>query len=713
MARPVIGIDLGHGETAAFIRIGSRIFALRLDVAGSLKMITALAVIRGGEQEIVLLGNALCGYETLRKLAEADAQTILGADFRALMLEYTNVVHDANPCVAEHALYIPCDKKELPEDVCTALRQTVDACCPDGVHFTLEKGDYFSPLYQTFKAPPRTKNNGFCAVTWDSVCNDDGQYRRTMGDVMELFLKTLSQRLIDNNMQEWLDTESGGDVHIGVPALREWLEGDAIEQYANMAAEAMRDWIRQPDEAEETEAAGTVVIQTGKPASPLRRHVSIYSEPCAALMSCFREYPDCRLQQGCSVSDHGSGSLDYCCIAVKDGMLCRLTGSTDQCGGRMIEDGMLRQLTDRENLSILRDLRPGEGSALRLQLRLIKEAYYNDPAAIGDLPQRLRIHLKDGSVRVVVFTARELVRNVVQPGSRWNTTVSGFADNMVSAMVNQGLKSNSLFLTGGTANVVEVQEIFAAAGLGDVHMSHDTSAAVADGLCRMITSAELDEFWDDIVAVLSAQENEAAPAFITKLHTAFAAVLPSAVTTVAQRYLDQGKKTSLRHFTFEVERLLQHNAQLLPDIQSAISDYASAHEKQFRPVVAERAEARFPGRLPENPQLTINYGDIVASVEQKIVREFVSSLNLYGLLGNIVYGLMALFGKANKNPELYRAELERIKRNMGKSGISFDVRSAVTRALTKAEIYSEIDGLVLGVVIGYLTLTHFDVDLQL
>ena len=130
-------------------------------------------------------------------------------------------------------------------------------------------------------------------------------------------------------------------------------------------------------------------------------------------------------------------------------------------------------------------------------------------------------------------------------------------------------------------------------------------------------------------------------------------------------------------------------------------------------MVAERAEARFPGRLPENPQLTINYGDIVAIVEQKIVREFVSSLNLYGLLGNIVCGLMALFGKANKNPELYRAELERIKRNMGKSGISFDVRSAVTRALTKAEIYSEIDGLVLGVVIGYLTLTHFDVDLQL
>ena len=713
MARPVIGIDLGHGETAAFIRIGSRIFALRLDVAGSLKMITALAVIRGGEQEIVLLGNALRGYETLRKLTEADVATITGADFRALLLEYTNVIHDANPYAAEHALYIPCEEAALAEHIRAALRKAVDACCPEGVHFTLEKGDYFSPLYQTFKAPPRTRENGFCAVAWDSVCNDDGQYRRTMGEVMELFLKTLSQRLIDNNMQEWLDTESGVDVHIGVPALREWLEPDAIEQYANMAAEAMSAWIRQPEEANETETSNAVVIHKGKPASPLRRYVSIYSEPCAALMSCFREYPDCWLQQGCSVSDHGSGSLDYCCIAVKDGMLCRMTGSTDQCGGRMIEDGMLRQLTDRENLSILRDLRPGEGSALRLQLRLIKEAYYKDPAGIGNLPQRLRIHLKDGSVRQVIFTARELVRNVVQPGSRWNRTVSDFADNMASAMVNQNMQSNSLFLTGGTANVTEVQEIFAAAGLGQVYMSHDTSAAVADGLCRMITRAELEEFWQDVAAVLSTQRNEAAPAFGTALHTAFAAVLPSAVTTVAQRYLDKGKGTSLRHFAVEVEQLLRHNLQLQVDIHTAISTYAAAHERQFRPVVAERMEARFPGRLPENPQLAINYANVAEKVEQKIVRAFVSGLDLYGLLGNIICGLLALFGKSIKNPRLEKFELERIKRNMSKTGVSAQVRTAVTRALSEAGICPEIDGLVLDAVIGYLTLTRFDVDLQL
>ena len=63
MARPVIGIDFGHGETAVYMRIGSRIFPLRLDAAGSLKMITALALIESADEKqfvIVTLAGFPC-----------------------------------------------------------------------------------------------------------------------------------------------------------------------------------------------------------------------------------------------------------------------------------------------------------------------------------------------------------------------------------------------------------------------------------------------------------------------------------------------------------------------------------------------------------------------------------------------------------------------------------------------------------------------------
>lgn len=721
MARPVIGIDFGHGETAVYIRIGSRIFPMRLDAAGSLKMITALALIQSAdEKQFVLFGNALRGYETLRRLQEADVQAVSGADFRALLLEYTTILAHHAEDKAHIALYIPCAAEELRDDVRQALLSAVDACKPAETGFYLEQGTYFSPLYQTFKAPPSLKQKDFCAVTWDDICNDDGICQPTMRELMALFLNSLAYRLINYNTEEWAETrQEGVDVHIGVPALKEWLDPAALAQYAEMVHTAMQPWISTPDSPPLVkEPENNIYLPQDETALP--EHVSIYPEPCAALMSYFREYPEGKLQSGISVSDHGSCSLDFCCIAIREeasrSALCRITGSTDRCGGRMVEDGMLRRLTDKEGLSLLRDITRSESSALRLQLRLIKEAYYTAPDAMGNLPQKLRIHLKDGSVRTVDFTSRELVRSVVQPGTPWHNAVSSFADNMSAAVMNQGVVSSNLFLTGGTANVTETQEIFAAAGMGDCRMSGDTSASVADGLCRLITRSEIGEMKASIafeMSNLGSLSNEARNVLSSALQNALIAELPALVTDATQKFMQKTHAPSLRHFSSDVESRLVRNKPLMDALHNAVLSYAQTRGQQIVPVITKLAQERFPGRLPENPQMTLDCSHLIPNAGKIIVRHFVQHLNFRGMLGGLLHGLLSFFGLGEKNPKLDKAALERIGQIMRSSSVPAKIHNAVNQALAATQLCIQTDALVLDALIGYLTLTRFDTEITL
>ena len=95
-----------------------------------------------------------------------------------------------------------------------------------------------------------------------------------------------------------------------------------------------------------------------------------------------------------------------------------------------------------------------------------------------------------------------------------------------------------------------------------------------------------------------------------------------------------------------------------------------------------------------------------------LVRLGIICLAIVGLLAVGSY-LLSFFGLGEKNPKLDKAALARIGQIMRSSSVPSKIHSAVNQALYATQLCTQTDALVLDALIGYLTLTRFDTEINL
>lgn len=439
----VLGIDLGHGETMVVLNANGSVRILRHRFVDE-KILTACALVLPPDGEpVVLIGNALLDWDEFRLCGGAHISKRL---FR-LLEYYVTVLRQERP--GENKLYVPFDPQVLSEGDRAALLDALDDGRLAAEGWQLEKA-VFTPVYQHFKAEPDQ---------WKYVRDEVAGKKLDVRCLISLFLRALRRDLAYAYMRdETVQAALRGYLAIGVPASPAYASPENRKKYARLLAEA---W--QTDEEK----------------------ITVHAEPYAALM---RNNAD-MLQPNQLVFDSGSITLDTCCIGVKKSTVCRYTASTHKCGGHLIEKELLQRILRQENIKISQ-LMWGEVQSLQLRLRFIKETFC---AVETDSPCRgIDIHLKDGQVKQATFNMAEMMQQITGPGSAWfRAAYEFFRDARTQLMLN-GIKCESVFITGGNANVPGLIEA-ARRGLTakqdepvpEIHIAEDKSSAVAVGLCNI------------------------------------------------------------------------------------------------------------------------------------------------------------------------------------------------------------------------------------